>query len=195
MENIPYSVSQIKLRLTEQRFCEISDETFSGFPAAAVFLLLTDTPYGTSLLLVKRSNKVSTHKGEICFPGGKKDNTDESLLTTAYREIYEEIGVPKDAINLICSLSPEVTRTGYVILPFVGHLLDGTVITPDMKEIEEVMYITLENIMDPKRKRTIDYFSEDLRIHKNGFMINNYLVWGATFNITNELISRIKLSR
>ena len=62
-----------------------------------------------------------------------------------------------------------------------------------MKEIDEVMYITLENIIDPDKKRTIDCFYDDLLIHKNGFMINNYLVWGATSNITNELISRIKL--
>ena len=107
-----YSVKQIESSLKVNKIPRISDKIFFGIPKAAVFVLLIDRPYGTSILLVKRSSKVSTHKGEICFPGGKKEIFDKSLLDTAYRELEEEIGVTKQSIEIICSLSPEITRTG-----------------------------------------------------------------------------------
>ena len=53
------------------------------------------------------------------------------------------------------------------------------------------MFITLDDIQDPERKRTIDFLSKKSRIQRNGFLLNNYLVWGATSNITNELLERI----
>ena len=186
-----YSVKQIESTLKVNKVPRISDKKFFGIPKAAVFVLLIDRPYGTSILLVKRSSKVSTHKGEICFPGGKEENSDKSLLNTAFRELKEEIGISKDSVNLICSLTPEITRTGYVIVPFVGHLLDDSSIKPDMSEIEKVMFVTLKDIQDPDRRRTIDFILDDSSFHRNGFMVKNYLVWGATSNITNELITKI----
>ena len=116
---------------------------------------------------------------------------DKSLLDTAYRELEEEIGVTKQSIEIICSLSPEITRTGYIIFPYVAHLIDDSNIKPDKREIEKVMFITLDDIQDPERKRTIDFLSKKSRIQRNGFLLNNYLVWGATSNITNELLERI----
>jgi 8-oxo-dGTP pyrophosphatase MutT (NUDIX family) len=189
-----YSVKQIESILKVNKVQNISDKKFFGIPKAAVFVLLIDRHYGTSILLVKRSSKVSTHKGEICFPGGKKENSDKSLLNTAFRELKEEIGVFKDSVKFICSLTPEITRTGYVIVPFVGHLLDDSSIKPDMLEIEKVMFITLKDIQDPDRKRTIDFILDDSSFHRNGFMVKNYLVWGATSNIINELITKINYS-
>ena len=186
-----YSVKQIESTLKVNKVPKISDKKFFGIPKAAVFVLLIDRPYGTSILLVKRSSKVSTHKGEICFPGGKEENSDKSLLNTAFRELKEEIGISRDSVNLICSLTPEITRTGYVIVPFVGHLLDDSSIKPDMSEIEKVMFVTLKDIQDPDRRRTIDFILKDSSFHRNGFMVKNYLVWGATSNITNELITKI----
>ena len=186
-----YSVKQIESTLKVNKVPKISDKKFFGIPKAAVFVLLIDRPYGTSILLVKRSSKVSTHKGEICFPGGKEENSDKSLLNTAFRELKEEIGISRDSVNLICSLTPEITRTGYVIVPFVGHLLDDSSIKPDMSEIEKVMFVTLKDIQDPDRRRTIDFILDDSSFHRNGFMVKNYLVWGATSNITNELITKI----
>ena len=60
-----------------------------------------------------------------------------------------------------------------------------------MSEIEKVMFVTLKDIQDPDRRRTIDFILKDSSFHRNGFMVKNYLVWGATSNITNELITKI----
>ena len=191
MENIHNSIIKIKSRLKLLKVQEFSDKKSSGIPKAAVFVLLTQKHDGPSILFVKRSNEVSNHKGEICFPGGKEENSDKSLLNTAFRELKEEIGISRESVNLICSLTPEITRTGYVIVPFVGHLLDDSSIKPDMSEIEKVMFVTLKDIQDPDRRRTIDFILDDSSFHRNGFMVKNYLVWGATSNITNELITKI----
>lgn len=191
MENIHNSIIKIKSRLKLLKVQEFSDRKSSEIPKAAVFVLLTQKHDGPSILFVKRSNEVSNHKGEICFPGGKKEIFDKSLLDTAYRELEEEIGVTKQSIEIICSLSPEITRTGYIIFPYVAHLIDDSNIKPDKSEIEKVMFITLDDIQDPERKRTIDFLSKKSRIQRKGFLVNNYLVWGATSNITNELLERI----
>src|SRR5919109_3310750 len=78
-------------------------------------------------VFTKRRDDLRRHAGEISFPGGRQDFPDEDLRVTALREAEEEIGLPRDDVELIGALPPTGTFvTGYRIHPFVGVIEAGT---------------------------------------------------------------------
>jgi 8-oxo-dGTP pyrophosphatase MutT (NUDIX family) len=58
--------------------------------------------------------------GEICFPGGKIDESDTSLEQVALRETYEEMGIPADKIEIIGRINTLVAPMGVTVDAFVG---------------------------------------------------------------------------
>lgn len=74
------------------------------------------------LLFTLRSESLSSHKGQVSFPGGKKDSGDDSLTATALRETHEEIGIPSKDIRVLGTLYPSLPdRTGRIqVTPIVG---------------------------------------------------------------------------
>src|ERR1700712_5663507 len=60
---------------------------------AAVLLALTDEPE-PKLWLIRRSQHLLIHPGQLAFPGGKGETLDHNLLATALREAEEEIALP-----------------------------------------------------------------------------------------------------
>src|SRR5437899_11332318 len=98
----------------------------TGFRCAAVLVPLlfrADEPY---LLFTQRTEEVSTHKGQISFPGGSLDSCDVDLSAAALRETHEEIGIPAEQVVLLGRLDDHATNSsGFVITPFVGVVHDG----------------------------------------------------------------------
>src|SRR5881397_822171 len=94
----------------------------AGRRPAAVLLPLVDGP-DPSILFTKRTDDLPRHPGEISFPGGMRHDEDGDLLTTALRETEEELGLSREAVDVLGMLEPLQTfTTGYTIAPFVGAL-------------------------------------------------------------------------
>lgn len=72
------------------------------------------------VLLTSRSHDVSTHKGEVSFPGGSRDEGDRNPVDTALRESCEEIGLPPDYVRVVSRLVPSFTRHNLLVYPVVG---------------------------------------------------------------------------
>ena len=80
-------------------------------------------PSGDTLriLFLRRSPQLSRHGGEICFPGGMKDASDETPLQTALRETEEETGIPPGIVKPLLLLPPEYTVvSGVEVFPVLG---------------------------------------------------------------------------
>ena len=79
-------------------------ETERSFPEAAVLVPITrsDEP---ELVLTLRASGLSTHSGEVAFPGGRRDPEDRDLVDTALREAEEEIGLPPGLVEMVGPLS------------------------------------------------------------------------------------------
>jgi 8-oxo-dGTP pyrophosphatase MutT (NUDIX family) len=89
---------------------------------AAVLMLLYERDGGIHILFQKRTETVQDHKGQVSLPGGSRDPEDESLVATALRETFEEIGVQPVDIEVFGQLDELRTSTNYRITPFVGWL-------------------------------------------------------------------------
>src|ERR671924_1321791 len=97
-------------------------------------------------VFTKRRDDLKKHAGEISFPGGRQDFPDEDLRITALREAEEEIGLPRDDVELVGALPPTGTFvTGYRIHPFVG-LVERRHWTPQPLEVEAVLEFPLADL-------------------------------------------------
>jgi 8-oxo-dGTP pyrophosphatase MutT (NUDIX family) len=99
---------------------------WDGKPRAAVLVPLHTHGELLHVVFTKRTDRVQHHRGEISFPGGAMDPEDRDLVATALREAEEEIGLPREAVELVGALPPTGTFvTSYKIHPFVGVIRPG----------------------------------------------------------------------
>ncbi len=88
---------------------------------AGVLIPLVPTTRGLDVLLTRRTDTVLTHKGQISFPGGQIEESDQAMVQTALRETYEEIGLEPSRVEVIGELDDVLTAvSGFVVTPFVG---------------------------------------------------------------------------
>ena len=84
--------------------------------------LLKELENNLYVVLTKRSKNLSSHPGQISFPGGKVDKNDNSLLHAGLREVEEEIGIKQESIENFGFLTPHETISRFIIYPFVGFI-------------------------------------------------------------------------
>jgi 8-oxo-dGTP pyrophosphatase MutT (NUDIX family) len=141
-------------------------------------------------VLTERREDLRRHAGEISFPGGRHDRTDEDLLHTALREAHEEIGLPPEAVEVIGALQPTPTiATGYAIYPFVGLIEPGQAWTLSPREVAEVLELPLTEILAGYGRRRL--IRRGLPIRTDTYVVQDKLIWGATARILADLFDRI----
>ena len=126
---------------------------FDRVPVAASVLVPIVLRERPTVLLTLRTQHMSSHSGQIAFPGGKQDSDDEDLLTTAIREAYEEVGLPPQFVQVLGTLPVHVTGTGFSITPVVALVEQGFSIVRNVNEVDEVFEVPLEFLMNPVNHR------------------------------------------
>src|SRR3989440_10824542 len=107
---------------------------------AAVLVPLVDHADGMSVLLTQRTAHLSAHAGQISFPGGRIEEDDPGAVAAALRETEEEVGLPRDRVQVIGRLDTYVTGTGYEITPIVGILAPPFPISIDPFEAAQALH-------------------------------------------------------
>lgn len=176
-----------------QRF--VSENSFKkDLCPAAVVVPVLQKPDGPHLILTKRSETVAHHKNQICFPGGRQEDQDESLWHTAIREAEEEIGLPQMDITLIEELSVLTTPTGFLVTPFVGLVERDFIFKPSFEEISEVIVAPVEHFLNRDHLQFEDRVLFGETIKTPVYVFENHRIWGATGRILFEFLSRFKSS-
>lgn len=156
--------------------------------SSAVLVLLYHIEDHPNILFTRRSQNVAHHKGQICFPGGVRDEVDPSLWETALRESEEEIGVQAQDIQYIGELGSVVTPTGFQISPYVGWHRGPLTVSASPVEIEEVFWAPVEHFMKEGNLHyvTRTYFGNS--IQDPVFRFNHHEIWGATARILVDFL-------
>lgn len=102
-----------------------------------------------SVLLTERTLHLSTHAGQIAFPGGKADALDPDAIATALRETQEEVGLAPEFVQVIGTLPHYVTGTQFVISPVVALVDPGFVLQINQDEVAHVFEVPLAFLMNP----------------------------------------------
>ncbi len=159
-----------------------------GRTEAAVLILLTERDGEPHVLFTRRTTGMTSHQGEIAFPGGHREDMDSSSWDAAAREAEEEVHVPAKRIDPLGTLDDMFTVTGFRITPHVAWLEGPFEAIPDPAEVAEVLWVPLEALL---RQRRGPDFTVSFRGRTGKFPIfrsSGHLIWGATARITLQLL-------
>lgn len=158
---------------------------------AAVLVALIDRPEGIGVVLTKRSSRLKHHPGQIAFPGGKQDETDQSLVDTALREAHEEIGLNPDSVEVLGKLPTHETVTSFTVTPILGVIHGQFDPVPEQNEVDEVFYAPYAHVTDPDKFVVQSRRWMGQRRHYYTVPFGPYYIWGATARILRGLADRI----
>ena len=107
----------------------------------------------STILLTQRAKHMSTHSGQIAFPGGKVDPQDVSHQATALREAQEEVGLDPKHVQVIGELPVYVTGTALWVTPVIALVKPEFELTPNPDEVQDVFEVPLSFLMNPAHHR------------------------------------------
>ena len=148
--------------------------------AAAVLVPLVLHEEEITVLLTQRTNHLKAHAGQVSFPGGRVEKTDDSREAAALRETEEEIGVTREHIELIGHLDIYMTRTGYEITPVVGFVRPPFQVTPDPFEVAEVFEVPLNFLIAPANHQLMAREDKGTKRQFYAMQYQGRYIWGAT---------------
>ncbi len=162
-----------------------------GRTKAAVLVALYEHDGELHAVFTRRHSDLRSHAGEISFPGGRRDKGDPDLLSTALRESEEEIGLPREAVDVLGALRPIPTvATNYGVYPFVGLIEAGREWTLSPREVDEVLELRLSELRAASNRRRLLHRGIPFRSVVYD-VSEEAVIWGATARIVGDLLARI----
>lgn len=146
---------------------------------AAVLVPIIDKP-DPGVLLTLRNAAMRKHAGQIAFPGGRIDPGDDGPIGAALREAEEEIGLPRDRVEVIGIADRYRTVTGFEVTPVLGVLPPGIVLTPHDAEVADIFEVPLSFLLEPSNhlEQAVEWQGRERHYYE--IIWNERRIWGAT---------------
>ena len=157
---------------------------------AAVLVPVIDHPEPT-VLLTQRAQHLPDHAGQMSFPGGKIDKTDESPLASALREADEEIGLERAFIEPLGYLDLYMTTLGYRIVPVIARVKPGFALKLNTSEVDATFEVPLAFLMDQANVQRHSRDWQGMTRHYYAITFGEHYIWGVTAGILRNLYDRI----
>ncbi|MCJ7696552.1 MAG: CoA pyrophosphatase [Anaerolineaceae bacterium] len=161
---------------------------------AAVLMPLIEIDDQWHLLFTRRAATLVNHRGQVSFPGGAWEESDENLESTALREVWEEIGIPSENIELLGCLEPRMLISGFLVTPVIGKISWPTELKITELEVEKVFSIPFSWLINNDNR-----YLQDREWLGNKYPVVYYnpydeeVLWGATASMTLELLKILGL--
>ena len=140
------------------------------------------------IIFTQRSTKLSTHSGEVSFPGGKWDEQDKNLYETALRESNEEINLNTEDVVLAGSLNYLVSKHKIEVNPYVGLITKKQNLV-DNDEIKKIFTVPLEFLTDKKNAKLHKIEKKNRNVIVPSWVYNDQIIWGLTAMITADFVN------
>jgi 8-oxo-dGTP pyrophosphatase MutT (NUDIX family) len=163
------------------------------FMPSAVFILLMNKDNEVHVFLTKRTDKVRTHKGQVSFPGGAREESDKTMLETALRETYEETGIRSEDIEFLGEFDEYLSISSYHVSTFVGSVKYPYVfdININTHEIAEYFEAPISLFYDKKYDRVEQYREGNKELEVYYYSYKQFTIWGLTAKMLTEFASEI----
>ena len=148
---------------------------------AAVLVPIVDHADGLTVLLTQRGAFLKDHPGQISFPGGRSEETDDDSTATALRESEEEIGLNPNQVQILGNLDVCLTGTGFRIVPVVGLITPPLNLRLRTFEVADAFEIPFSLVLDAENYRR-DHVVTDSGQHREFYVLDygDHYIWGAT---------------
>ena len=173
---------------------EIEDERYLGdtvqHRAAAVLIPITDRAE-PGVILTQRPKWLRSHAGQVAFPGGKVDDTDENSIFAALREAEEELNIPPTRVEVIGVADTYYSGSGYSIAPVVGIIPPDLELQPNPQEVEDWFEVPLAFLLDPANsiKKETNWNGQQRSYYDMQW--GERRIWGVTAGIIANLVRRL----
>ncbi|MDN3556423.1 CoA pyrophosphatase [Halomonas maura] len=157
-------------------------------PQAAVLMPLVARPEPT-LLFTRRAAHLSTHSGQVAFPGGKREDQDDDLLATALRESEEEIALPASRVEVLGRLSDVLSLHGLKVTPYVGVIPPDLPLVPDRRELDAIFEVPLAHFLEDRRTHTDVIRVEGRDYYVPSYRRDGHVIWGLSSMMLVELLA------
>ena len=160
---------------------------FMDSAKASVMLLVRESSRPT-IVLTERTAYLSSHAGEVAWPGGRVEPVDVNPLAAGLRETFEEIGVPQAAVTVIGELPGEISKFGLWVMPYVGLISADQSVTANPSEVASIFEIPMDwlSANPPNEIERLDRHGETQWAPV--YYFGNYRVWGLTALILASLV-------
>ena len=167
---------------------DIDDDT--AIREAAVLVPLIEHEDGIHVLLTERSGDLSSHAGQVAFPGGRIDPEDDGPVDAALREAEEEVGLDRSFVNVVGFLDAYETGTRFRVVPVVGFVKPGFELTLNPGEVDEAFEVPLAFLMDPENHERHSATWKGKRRTFYAMPYDGHYIWGATAGMIVNLYER-----
>ena len=158
---------------------------------AAVLIPVIAGPEGAAVLMTRRSDSLTSHTGQIAFPGGRLD-PGETAIEAALREAFEEVALDPALVEVLGVGDAYETGTGFLVTPVVGWLTARPTTTPSPDEVAEVFEVPWDFLMDPSNHSRDSYDREGQPRRWYWSMTHGQrYIWGVTAGIVRALRMRL----
>lgn len=163
----------------------------AGSPRPAAVLVPVIAREEPTVLLTQRSKHLSTHAGQVAFPGGRIDPEDASPLAAALREADEEIGLPGRFAKPLGYLDSYLSGTGFRIVPVVALIEPGFELKLNPREVDEAFEVPLAFLMTRENHARRSGVWKGVERHFYAMPFEQRNIWGATAGILRNLYERL----
>ena len=140
-------------------------------------------------MLTERTAHLSSHAGEVAWPGGRVESADVNPLAAGLRDTFEEIGIPQAAVTVIGELQGEISKFGLWVTPYVGLIRADQAATANPSEVASIFEIPMDwlSANPPNEIERLDRHGETqwAPVYRYG----TYRVWGLTALILASLVA------
>jgi len=168
---------------------KMPDSQIPPVKSAVLVLFYPDEKNHIKFPLIQRPTYNGAHSAQVSFPGGKKEEKDQSIIHTALREAEEEIGIDQSRVDVVGSLTDLfIWVSNYLVTPVIAFSNEKPIFKKDDQEVEAIIEADLYDIINPaKRKQGTILVREKYNIQTPYFDFDNRIVWGATAMMLSEL--------
>ena len=200
---------RITAALTEER---IRSQVFPDYFRGAVLVPVIYRNGELSVVFEVRSRNLVWQPGEICFPGGRLEERDESPEAAAIRETGEELGIDKNHIQMLGAMDPILSPLGLILYPSVGYLREWVQFLPNPEEVAEIFMVPLKYLlsavpqvghMEMGTRPMADFpahlledYPADWKKRKTYrvlfYQYREYVIWGLTAQVLHQFLTVCK---
>ena len=189
----PTDISHIEDVLRSYQYHRRADSETTKWAAVALILRVRSSTESDVLLIKRSEHPNDPWSGDMAMPGGRKEDTDETLQRAAERETYEEVGLDLKTFGTLLGRLDDVSavargrRLGLTIAPFVYALYSDPQLALNY-EVQESHWVPLSDLASPAYRSTKIYEFAGSAIHLPCWNWHGRVVWGLTYNMIEMLL-------
>lgn len=178
LENLRKRLQQLNPQRLDQ--CQMRE--------AAVLIPVVDRASPT-LLFTRRASHLTTHSGQVAFPGGKREPEDTDLYATALREAQEEIALDPAMVEPLGRLSDVISLHGLRVTPWVGIIPPDLPLVADLGELDAIFEVPLSHFLEDQRTHTDVIPVDGVPHYVPSYHVDGHVIWGLSAMMLVELLA------